>query len=146
MALVFSIAHENVPFANGSSIDVRGLNLPDFTQLTSVHWEQITALYDKYAGEIGPQVEVQEIGNVLLDLIHAAPGVISHVIVLAGDLPASDLDQVSKIPVGSQVKILQAIFDLTFAADDAGNVLAAIGVAARAARDGNRRTNNSRSD
>lgn len=125
----------NIPLAGGNSVDVRGLNLDDFSALLGNHLEsaaKIAELYAKHQNSIFSKKPFQDF---ILSIAKDFPGFVSEVISIAADEPdAKDV----KLGVNLQLAVLNAVIKLTMEeAGGLGNLIAqirAVGVGAMRAR------------
>ncbi len=112
----YTLKTETINFEGGEII-VRGLTVPDITQLVQVHQDSAVAIYEKFTGKNANQLTEQTVESVALELLGKFPSAIAHLLYLcdAEREPESTVDVYAGLPVDVQVAALEAIATLTFA-------------------------------
>lgn len=112
----YTLKTETINFEGGEII-VRGLTVPDITQLVQVHQDSTVAIYEKFTGKNANQLTEQTVESVALELLGKFPSAIAHLLYLcdADREPESTVDVYAGLPVDVQVAALEAIATLTFA-------------------------------
>lgn len=101
----------------GGEIKLRGLTVPDITQLVSVHQDSAVAIYAKFSGKNAEQLSEQTVESVALDLIGKFPSVIAHTLYLCDAERGQDasIDDYAALPIDVQVSALEKVATRTFA-------------------------------
>jgi hypothetical protein len=114
-----------VTLSSDSGFTVRGLSPNDALGLYYRHAGELSALYDKFAGQVRGGAEILS-GDILqagVGIVSGTPRVMAEIIVLACDISPSDADwdlwvaNVLRFPAGVQMDALQKIATLTFSSD-----------------------------
>jgi hypothetical protein len=111
----YTLKTETIPF-DGGEITVRGLTVPDITQLVSVHQDTARSIYDRFSGKNADALSEQTVESLALEILGTFPAAVAHLIWLCdpehGDAP---IDDYAVLPVDVQVASLEKITTLTFA-------------------------------
>lgn len=112
----YTLKTETIKF-EGGEITVRGLTVPDITQLVQVHQDSAVAIYEKFTGKDASALSEQTVESVALELLGKFPAAIAHLLFLcdAEREPGTAVDPYATLPVDVQVASLEAIATLTFA-------------------------------
>lgn len=125
----------NIPLVDGNSVDVRGLNLDDFSALLGNHLEAASKIADLYAKHQKSIFSKKPFQEFILSVAKDFPGFVSEVISAAADEP--DAKSV-KLSIGLQLAVLNSVIKLTMEeAGGLGNLIAqlrAVGVGALSAQ------------
>ncbi len=119
MALNYTLNTDTVlwPGPNGvtNSMEVRGLTVPDITQLVDVHQGAALSVYNRFTGK-DPSIGLTEqtVETIALDLLGKFPSVVAHVLALSGDEPER-IEDYARLPIDVQVAALEKVAILTFA-------------------------------
>lgn len=124
MALKFTLQTETVEFPGGE-ITIRGLTFPDIAQLVEVNRDALAPLFDKYSGRKPEKIVNEDAGDIVLDILTAAPAAVTNIIALAADAP-DQFDLIAQIPIGAQIEIVIKIGELTFKTNGGAGNLAAV--------------------
>lgn len=114
MPFTYTLKHETIEFAGGN-ITVRGLGVPEFTQLVSVHTDAAVTLFAEIQAKAAKN-EALDIAELLFDVLNRFQAAVSHIIALAADEPGR-VSEVAKLPVDVQMAAIEKIAGLTFAMD-----------------------------
>lgn len=106
----FAPQKSTVRASNGSSFDVRGLNVVDFGYLVERHGELLDIWF--------------ETGITITDILNRAPALVADVIACAAD-ERDQSEKAASLPLGLQYRALSEIFRLTFSEVDMGKVTGA---------------------
>lgn len=112
--LNFTPQQVTIEFGDGHSLSVRGLNVPDLTQLIEVHQDAARELYDRVTGRDGEVITTFDAGSLAAALAATVPAMVAHTIALAADVP-DRIEDVAKLPIDVQVAALEKIAGLTLA-------------------------------
>ncbi len=111
----YTLKTETITF-EGGEITIRGLTVPDITQLVSVHQDSAKSIYDRFSGKGADAVTDQTVEQLALDILGKFPAAVAHLIYLCdadrGDAP---VDAYASLPIDVQVTALEKIASLTFA-------------------------------
>lgn len=112
----YTLKTETIKF-EGGEITVRGLTVPDITQLVQVHQDSAVAIYAKFTGKDAEQLSEQTVESVALELLGKFPAAIAHLLYLcdAEREPSINVEAYASLPVDVQVVALEKIAELTFA-------------------------------
>lgn len=112
----YTLKTEPVTF-DGGEIVVRGLTVPDITQIVQVHQESATAIYEKFSGKDAAALSEQTVESVALELLGKFPAAIAHLLYLcdAEREPEALIEVYATLPVDVQAAALEKIATLTFA-------------------------------
>lgn len=113
MALKRTLITETILF-NGGEITVRGLTVPDISQLVQVHQDTAKSIYDRFSGKNADALSEQTVESLALEILGQFPAAVAHLIALCGDEPEL-IAEYAKLPVDVQVAALEKIAVLTFA-------------------------------
>ncbi|QXV73592.1 hypothetical protein [Rhizobium phage RHph_X2_30] len=111
MPLTYTLKYDTIKFTGGE-LSVRGLTVPDITQLVSVHQVAALAIYDRFKDP--KSLTDQSVESIAQDILGKFPSVVAHLISLAADEPER-FDDYAKLPIDVQVIALEKIAILTFA-------------------------------
>lgn len=122
----YAPATEEIQLPDGSTFSVRGLALQDITVLLRSHHETAERLFNKYVSEAAmdaasaasPNVDfgASDMRGVILDVLDAAPAMLSDVIAQAAEEPELS-GLVARLPLGVQIEATEAIVRLTLEAE-----------------------------
>lgn len=116
MPLNYTLKYEKIEFNDGQDdISVRGLGVPEITQIVSVNTEAAVALFDEIVKTAGEQKEI-DLGLLIFTILQRFEIAVAHTIALAADVP-DQIDEVTKLPVDVQVKALEVIARRSFGMD-----------------------------
>lgn len=127
-------AYVPVLAANGHALGtVRGLSLQDIQKLSFTYLQGADELADIFktlmnATEIADMVPDDMMKKYLFQIVQDAPGLVSAIIELGGDVPEEQVDMVKRMPISVQFALLEGIFKATF--EDIGGVKKFWGVVA----------------
>lgn len=101
----------------GSSFDVKGLSLTEFTTLVKHHLPDLEAVFDLGSATLKGKADLTEsdITKLAMAFADQAPGFVANVIALAsGEKGEKAVDAAYTLPFPVQIKALVAISELTF--------------------------------
>lgn len=112
----YTLKTEAVHF-EGGEIVVRGLTVPDLTQLVEVHQDSAVAIYEKFSGKNAEALSEQTVESVALEILGKFPSAIAHLLYLcdADREPDTTVEPYAILPIDVQVAALEKIATLTFA-------------------------------
>ncbi len=112
----YTLKTEAVLF-EGGEIVVRGLTVPDLTQLVEVHQDSAVAIYEKFSGKNAEALSEQTVESVALEILGKFPSAIAHLLYLcdADREPDTTVEPYAILPIDVQVAALEKIATLTFA-------------------------------
>ncbi|QTG12356.1 hypothetical protein G6M86_03465 [Agrobacterium tumefaciens] len=112
----YTLKTEPVTF-DGGEIVVRGLTVPDLSQLVDVHQDTATAIYEKFSGKSAEALSEQTVESVALEILGKFPSAIAHLLYLcdAEREPDTTVEPYASLPIDVQVAALEKIATLTFA-------------------------------
>ncbi len=112
----YTLKTETINF-EGGEITVRGLTVPDITQLVQVHQDSAVAIYEKFSGKDAAALSEQTVESVALELLGKFPAAIAHLLFLCDSEKedGADVGLYASLPVDVQVAALESIATLTFA-------------------------------
>ncbi|AEG53115.1 phage pre-tape measure protein [Sinorhizobium meliloti] len=111
MPLNYTLKYDSIKFTGGE-LSVRGLTVPDITQLVHIHQDAALSIYDRFKDP--KMLGEGSVESVAQELLGKFPSVVAHLIALAADEPHR-LDDYAKLPIDVQVAALEKIAILTFA-------------------------------
>ncbi len=113
----YTLKTETIEFGEDSKITVRGLTVPDITQLVQVHQDSAVAIYEKFSGKNAAALSEQTVESVALELLGKFPSAIAHLLYLcdAEREPETLVEVYATLPIDVQVAALEHIATLTFA-------------------------------
>jgi hypothetical protein len=109
----FKLAATNVEIGDGVSVSVRGLSFGDIEQILATHKPVVESLFDRFNGRDPDSIQSAEVGKLALELISTVPGFVAQMIALGADA-IDEYDEVVKLPLGTQIALIEAIGGLTF--------------------------------
>ncbi|WP_425962720.1 phage pre-tape measure protein [Rhizobium nepotum] len=111
----YTLKTENIPF-DGGEITVRGLTVPDISQLVAVHQDTAKSIYERFSGKGAEAVSEQTVESLALEILGTFPAAVAHLIWLC-DSERGDavIDDYAVLPIDVQVATLEKIATLTFA-------------------------------
>lgn len=128
-AIDYKTPTTEIPFPNGGSMTVRGLNLDDLSALLQDHLEPISKAVDAYRLHKESAFTNANLMTFILTLAKDFPGLVSEVISIATDEPGA---RNIKFSLGIQVSALAAVSKLTLEeAGGLGNLFATLATLAR---------------
>lgn len=112
----YTLKTEAVKF-EGGEIVVRGLTVPDLSQLVEVHQDSAVAIYEKFSGKNPEALSEQTVESVALEILGKFPSAIAHLLYLcdAEREPDATVEPYASLPIDVQVAALEKIATLTFA-------------------------------
>ncbi|MGV1944904.1 MULTISPECIES: phage pre-tape measure protein [unclassified Agrobacterium] len=112
----YTLKTEAVTF-EGGEIVVRGLTVPDLSQLVEVHQDSAVAIYEKFSGKNPEALSEQTVESVALEILGKFPSAIAHLLYLcdAEREPDTTVEPYASLPIDVQVAALEKIATLTFA-------------------------------
>jgi hypothetical protein len=118
---------DTISIGDGDPIKIRGINVRDLSILFDSHRDDLTMLYSLWnSAEMAPTGEAR-VNRVLVEAIHAAPGMTAAVIAVACDEPDA-AGVAASLPFPTQLDALVKITRLTFEESGGmGNFFASLG-------------------
>lgn len=113
MALKYTPKSGRIEFGDDDFIEVRGLDVPDITQLFEVHTNDVALIYDKVVGRDPDSFAMSDVEALYAEISVSFPGVVNHVIAMAADA-TNQFVLVSQLPLDVKVAALERIGVLTF--------------------------------
>lgn len=114
MPYSYTLTTERIEFTGGF-IAVRGLTIPEITQLVSVNSEAAIMLFDEIKHAAAEKKEF-DLAFFLFSVLNRFSVAVAHTIALAADCP-DDIAGISKLPPDVQAAALEAIARISFAMD-----------------------------
>ena len=109
-----AIPTEEVEFAKGVTLTVRGLSFLDVSTIFKDHAAVLDKLYREHVIERREMPPADQLAKALMT---EAPDVVAHIIARANDEPEL-FEKVSKLPGITQINALLAVARLTFHSED----------------------------
>lgn len=113
MALKYTPKIGRIEFADDDFIEVRGLGLPDISQLVEVHAQTAVEIFNKFTGRDKDGFTIDDAATLAQELLIKFPAVVAHVIALAADA-TDQMNTISSLPTDVQIAALEKIGSLTF--------------------------------
>ena len=113
MPVTYTLTYETIKFTGGE-ISVRGLGIPEISQLVSLHTEAAMALFSEISA-LGAK-ETVSIEVIIFSAFQRFQAAVSHMVALAADAP-EDYDTILKLPPDVIFTAVEKTINLTFAMD-----------------------------
>lgn len=121
----------DVPTGDGEERPVRGLSLEDLTALVTSHMDELMEIATIYVQSQKDVMAATNMTDVVMVAVRQFPNIVSEVISMVTDTPSL---RGVRLPVGLQIKVLQAAMRLTLEdVGGLGNLSAMLQYAVRAA-------------
>ncbi|TIW04167.1 MAG: hypothetical protein E5V74_07300 [Mesorhizobium sp.] len=113
MALKYTPKSGRIEFGDDDFIEVRGLDVPDITQLFEVHQSLVAEIYDKVVGRDPDSFTMQDADALYAEVVVMAPMLVNNLIALSASVP-DQITLVGQLPLDVKVAALEKIAILTF--------------------------------
>lgn len=110
----YKAPRREVPLAGGQSFQVKGLTLTDVSVLVETHFDDLDAIIEMFTNE-KVNLSVDNLKSLATSVVSQAPGLAANLIALGAGAKDAAPNIQSEFPVGTQIKALMDIGDLTFA-------------------------------
>lgn len=112
----YTLKTETINF-EGGEITVRGLTVPDITQLVQVHQDSAVSIYERFSGKDAASLSETTVESLALEMLGKFPAAIAHLLWLcdAEREEGTPVDDYAVLPVDVQVAALEQIAGITFA-------------------------------
>lgn len=114
MPVNYTLSYEPIKFTGGD-IAVRGLGIPEISQIVSVNTEAAVTLFAEIQQAVSEGKEL-DLANLLYSILTRFQAAVAHTIALAADEPEK-VPLIAQLPVDVQVAALEVIARRSFAMD-----------------------------
>ena len=120
------IPTETVIIPGMGSFEIRGLSLPDVSQIMRMHGAALEAIYLENIVKSEKGTDDMTIASIGTAVLQSAPEAVASAIALAADEPGM-VGKVRKLPIAAQTDAIEKVLKLTFySEEELGNLIGTV--------------------